>query len=155
MVFILDCSSEIDVHVWSNLCYVICFRHLFRSRAVSNISFFLQYTPIVRHTWATSSNLGKLQKKVFFVARPLRPLQKKSFKQVCFLPGQAFPPPPLLVAGQQKNCFFAASPISFNGRVFTGLTIFRYWIWFTFSTDQDHFKIKRHIWIPIKYQTRT
>ena len=37
MVLILDGNSEIGAHLSSNLCYLICVRHLFRSRAVTNL----------------------------------------------------------------------------------------------------------------------
>ena len=36
MVHILDGNSEIVAHVKSNLCSLICLRHLIRSRAVTN-----------------------------------------------------------------------------------------------------------------------
>ena len=35
MGLILDCNSEIDLHVKSNLCNLICLRYLIRSRAVT------------------------------------------------------------------------------------------------------------------------
>ena len=40
MVLILDGKSEIVAHVRSNLCYLICFGHLIRSRACTNRIFF-------------------------------------------------------------------------------------------------------------------
>ena len=39
MVPILDGSSEIGAHVLSDLSYVICRRHLFRSKVVKNVLF--------------------------------------------------------------------------------------------------------------------
>ena len=42
MVLVLDGNSEISAHVWSNLCYLTCSRHLVRSRAVTNRIFFLR-----------------------------------------------------------------------------------------------------------------
>ena len=40
MALILDGNPEISVHMRSNLCYLICLRHLIRSRAVTNRIFF-------------------------------------------------------------------------------------------------------------------
>ena len=40
MVLILDGSSEIGAHVRSNLGHIICLRHLFRSRTVTNRTIF-------------------------------------------------------------------------------------------------------------------
>ena len=37
MVLILDGNSEIDAHVCRNLCYMICLRHLFNSKAIPNL----------------------------------------------------------------------------------------------------------------------
>ena len=42
MVLISDGNSEIDAHVRSNLCYVICLRHLINSRVVTNRITFLR-----------------------------------------------------------------------------------------------------------------
>ena len=42
MVVILDDNSEKSVHLWSNLGYVICLRHLFRSSAVTNLSLYFR-----------------------------------------------------------------------------------------------------------------
>ena len=39
-VIILDGYSEIAAHVWSDLCYLICLKNLFRWRAVTNAVFF-------------------------------------------------------------------------------------------------------------------
>ena len=36
MVLMLDGSSGISAHVWNNIFYLICLRHLIRSRAVTN-----------------------------------------------------------------------------------------------------------------------
>ena len=52
MVLILDGNSEIGAHVWSNLCYLICLRHLIRSKTVTNLIF-----PIFLHACATCSKL--------------------------------------------------------------------------------------------------
>ena len=41
MVLILDGKSEIGAHVRSILCYLICFRHLIRPKAVTIRSIFL------------------------------------------------------------------------------------------------------------------
>ena len=43
MVLMLDGSSEIGKHRRSNLCYLICLRHLIRSRAVTNSMSFSLY----------------------------------------------------------------------------------------------------------------
>ena len=40
MVLILDDKSEIGAHVRSNLCYLICGRHLLSSSAVTTRNFF-------------------------------------------------------------------------------------------------------------------
>ena len=40
MVLICDGNSEIGAHVESNLCYLICLRHLIRSKAVTNRIYF-------------------------------------------------------------------------------------------------------------------
>ena len=37
---ILDGNSEINTHIRSNFCYLICLRRLIRSRAVTNLFFF-------------------------------------------------------------------------------------------------------------------
>ena len=44
MVFILHGNSDIGAHVWSNTGYLICLRHLIRSRAVTNRIFFSEKT---------------------------------------------------------------------------------------------------------------
>ena len=49
MVLVLDCQSEIGALVRSDLAYLICLRHLLRSRTVAN-QFFL-------YTCATCSEL--------------------------------------------------------------------------------------------------
>ena len=43
-VLILDGNSEIDVHLRSNLCYLICLMHLIRARALNNRIFFSEKT---------------------------------------------------------------------------------------------------------------
>ena len=53
MVLMLDGYLEMDAHVRSDLCYLICSKHLFRSRAVTNLIFFLQMRPIFVHMCAT------------------------------------------------------------------------------------------------------
>ena len=40
--YIIDGNKEIGMNIRSNLCYLICLRHLIRSRAVTNRIFFLQ-----------------------------------------------------------------------------------------------------------------
>ena len=42
MVIILDVNPEIDARVRNNLLYLICLRHLIRSRAVTNKIVFLR-----------------------------------------------------------------------------------------------------------------
>ena len=44
MVLILDGRSEMGAHVRSNLCNLICVRHLVRSGAVKNLIFFSENT---------------------------------------------------------------------------------------------------------------
>ena len=58
MVILLDCNSEISSHVRSHLCYLICLRHLIRSRAVTNRIFFLQIY-IIRSQYVLSHHLIK------------------------------------------------------------------------------------------------
>ena len=57
MVVILDCISEKGAQERSNLYYLICLRHLIRSRAVTNWLFFSPKRPICLHAWATYSIL--------------------------------------------------------------------------------------------------
>ena len=40
MALILDGNSELGAHVWSDIRYLICLRHLFSSRLVANLLFF-------------------------------------------------------------------------------------------------------------------
>ena len=47
---------KLDAHVRSNLCYLICLRHLLRSRAVMN-RIFSPKRPMFVHACATSSEL--------------------------------------------------------------------------------------------------
>ena len=42
MLLILDNNSEMGAHIRSNICHLICLRHFFRSRAVTNSIFFRQ-----------------------------------------------------------------------------------------------------------------
>ena len=42
LILISDGNSDIGAHVWSNICYLICLRHLFRSRAVTIFFFFFR-----------------------------------------------------------------------------------------------------------------
>ena len=42
MVFILDGNSEIGAHVWSKFRNLICPRHFFISRALTNLIFFFK-----------------------------------------------------------------------------------------------------------------
>ena len=44
MVLILDGKSEIGVYARSNLCQLICLRHLIRSSAVTNWNFLFEKT---------------------------------------------------------------------------------------------------------------
>ena len=48
MVLILDGNSEIRTHIWSNLCYLICLRHLIESK--SDIFPEKTYFPSCLHT---------------------------------------------------------------------------------------------------------
>ena len=41
---IVDGNSEICAHVRSNLCYLLCLSHLFRSKTVTNMIFFSEKT---------------------------------------------------------------------------------------------------------------
>ena len=50
MVLILDGNSEISTHALSDLGYLICLWHLFRSRALTNQNFYV-------HTYVTCSEL--------------------------------------------------------------------------------------------------
>ena len=58
MVLILDGKLETGAHVWSNICYLICLRHLIRSREHSQIGFFSAKTPIFLHACTTCSELS-------------------------------------------------------------------------------------------------
>ena len=55
-VLILDGNSEISMHVWSDLGYLIFICHLFRPRAAT-ILFFLPKRHVYLHTCATFSEL--------------------------------------------------------------------------------------------------
>ena len=57
MVIILDGASEIVAHVRSNLFYLICYRHLMRSKSVTYQIFFLPKIPIFLHVCAIFSEL--------------------------------------------------------------------------------------------------
>ena len=46
MLPMLGGNSEIGAHVRTNICYLICQRHLIRSRAVTNRIFFSSKRPI-------------------------------------------------------------------------------------------------------------
>ena len=50
-------SSKISAHVKSNLCYLICLRHLVRSRALTNRIFFPKINLFSFHACATCSEL--------------------------------------------------------------------------------------------------
>ena len=41
MVLNLDGNSEIGAHVRSNVCYLICLRHVIRSKAVTNVGIYI------------------------------------------------------------------------------------------------------------------
>ena len=56
MVYILDGNSAIGAHIRSNLCSLIGLRHLIRSRAVTNPTFYPK-TPIFLHTCASYSEI--------------------------------------------------------------------------------------------------
>ena len=57
MVLILDGNSEIGAQVRSNLCYLICLKHLIRNKAVSNRVIFSEktYVPLCARNmlWVT------------------------------------------------------------------------------------------------------
>ena len=55
--YILDGDSVIVAHVRSNLCNLICLRHLIISISVNNQIFFSPKRPIFRHACATCSKL--------------------------------------------------------------------------------------------------
>ena len=57
MVLILDGNSEIVAHVRSKHCYLICLRHLIRSRTVTNRIVFSPKRRIFLHACATCSEL--------------------------------------------------------------------------------------------------
>ena len=57
MAHIWDGNSEISANLRSNLGYLICYRHLPRSRAVTNLIFFLQKRPVFLHMCATCFKL--------------------------------------------------------------------------------------------------
>ena len=57
MVLILDGNLEIGAHVGSNLCYLICFRHLIISRVITNRIFYTKKKLIFLHVCATYSEL--------------------------------------------------------------------------------------------------
>ena len=57
MVLLLDGNSKIGAPVRSNLCYLICLRHLIRSVTVANLIVFLQIRHIFLHTCAACSEL--------------------------------------------------------------------------------------------------
>ena len=58
MALILDGNAEIVVHARSNLCYLICLRHLIRSKAGTNWIFSSSPNrPIFLHACATCSSL--------------------------------------------------------------------------------------------------
>ena len=56
MVLILDGNSEKGLHFRSNFCYLICFRHMIRSRAIKSLIFFQKRLTFL-HTCATCSKL--------------------------------------------------------------------------------------------------
>ena len=58
MVIILEGISEKGVHGRSSLCYLICSRHLIRSRVVTN--FFISENTFYRHACATCSELPSI-----------------------------------------------------------------------------------------------
>ena len=53
MVVILDGNSGIDAYVWSDLGHYICLRHLFRSKAVTNLIFLNPKITFFLHTCVT------------------------------------------------------------------------------------------------------
>ena len=60
MVLILECNSEMGTLMRSDICYPICLRHLFRSRAVKNVIFSFLKVPIFLQTFATYSELPSI-----------------------------------------------------------------------------------------------
>ena len=65
-------SLNWNVHVRCNLCYLSCLKHLIRTKAVTN-RFIFQKRPFFFHACATSSELGKPQRKksYFFFSVPV------------------------------------------------------------------------------------
>ena len=57
MELILDGNFEIKAQVLTDLGYLICIRHLFRSRGVTNLNLLFHKRLIFLHTFATCSNL--------------------------------------------------------------------------------------------------
>ena len=56
--YILDGNSEIGAHVRRNICYLICSRHLIKSRAVTNQKKNLLQKGLFLYAYATCSELS-------------------------------------------------------------------------------------------------
>ena len=57
MVLILDGNSEIIAYLWSDLGYLICLTHLFRSSSATNMILYFRIRPFLRYTCTTCSEL--------------------------------------------------------------------------------------------------
>ena len=57
MVHTLDGNSEIGVRVRSKLSYLLCLKHVIRSREQSHIGYFISENPYFLHACATKSDL--------------------------------------------------------------------------------------------------
>ena len=88
MVLILDGNSEIGSHVRSNLCCLICLRHLIRSRTLTNRIFFSQKITICFHACATCyelpSNISNMATSKVLCIKPLHllPLRPEIAREV-------------------------------------------------------------------------
>ena len=72
MVPILGCNSGIGARMWNNHGYLIRVRHLFISKAVTNLIFF-QASPIFRQTRATCSELPSYTSTMTLTNFPMPP----------------------------------------------------------------------------------
>ena len=68
IVLILDGNLEVGAHVMGILCYLICSRHLIRSRAVTNRFFFSEkaYFPSRSTFFELPSNICTMARERFF-----------------------------------------------------------------------------------------
>ena len=70
MVPLLDGYLEIGGHVRSNICYLICLRHLIRSRAVTKLNFFIAQHDLNYYLKEVPWSLDRNQQKKFENERP-------------------------------------------------------------------------------------